>query len=225
MASVLEQETGLVKYDAMCKAIAACERVDEAKEIRDQAKALEKYMHEVGNIEAEQAVARIRLRAERKAGQIMKAMAEKGQRARKGGDGSNQHKQKSSPVTLAPTLSDLGISKRQSSQFQQLADIPEKEFLKAISEPGEVPSTQRVIDRVKKQSAPEMPPPPDGRVLWLWGHIKDFERDGFLNHNPLDVLLVADPVMMKDLRRIVPSVLVWLGKFVEEDRKCQNQKP
>jgi hypothetical protein len=44
----------------------------------------------------------------------------------------------------------LGISRNQTSKFQQLAEIPEKDFEDAIADPTEVPGTQGVIDRVKK---------------------------------------------------------------------------
>lgn len=37
------QAMPLVRYDAMCTAIAECERVDEAKDIRDKARAPEVY--------------------------------------------------------------------------------------------------------------------------------------------------------------------------------------
>src|SRR5712692_4367740 len=77
-------KTGLARYDAMCTAIAACHRVDEAKEIRDQAKALEVYAHEALNTEAERKAIEIRIRAERRAGKLLKAAKEAGPRKNKG---------------------------------------------------------------------------------------------------------------------------------------------
>ena len=43
------------------------------------------------------------------------------------GSGSNQHQVRSHDTT-APTLSDLGVSKDQSSHWQQLAGVPDDEF-------------------------------------------------------------------------------------------------
>ena len=63
-----------MKYDAMCSAIAACSRVDEAKEIRDRARALEVYAKQAQNKEAERTAAEIRIRAERRAGQLLREM-------------------------------------------------------------------------------------------------------------------------------------------------------
>ena len=61
--------TALIKYDAMCRAIDAAYEVDEAKDIRDKAVALEAYFQQAKNVEAERRACEIRLRAERKAGQ------------------------------------------------------------------------------------------------------------------------------------------------------------
>jgi hypothetical protein len=44
------------------------------------------------------------------------------------------------------TLSDLGITRDQSSQWQQLADVPDEEFERALAEP-EKPSASRIINR------------------------------------------------------------------------------
>jgi hypothetical protein len=54
----------LIRYDAMCRAIAEAHAVDEVKDIRDKARALEMYAHQAQNTEAERQAAEIRFRAE-----------------------------------------------------------------------------------------------------------------------------------------------------------------
>ena len=62
----------LARYDAMCRAIDAAYEVDEVKEIRDQALAFEVYSRQAKNIDAERRAVAVRLRAERKAGELDK---------------------------------------------------------------------------------------------------------------------------------------------------------
>jgi len=81
----------------------------------------------------------IRLRAERKAGELLKVMEAKGERQKRGGDRKGKSK---SP---AGTLKDLGISGKQSSKWQRLASVPEKDFeaaLSAIKKPSTTASYQ-----------------------------------------------------------------------------------
>src|SRR6476646_6029813 len=111
----------LVRYDAMCRAIDAAYTVDEIKPIRDMADALEKCARIAKNREAEQRCGQIRLRAERKAGELLAAQ-EKAKAS-----GSNQYKERSNGST-APKLDDLGITKTQSANWQQVAKIPQKVF-------------------------------------------------------------------------------------------------
>ncbi len=65
------QQHVLIRYDAMCKAIAECHRVDEVKELRDKARALEVYAQQARNTEAEDKAREIRLRAERRTGELL----------------------------------------------------------------------------------------------------------------------------------------------------------
>ena len=66
-------ETGvLAHYDAMCRAIAEAHAVDEIKQIRDQATALEHDARLAHNVEAERQCCKIRLRAERRWGDLYK---------------------------------------------------------------------------------------------------------------------------------------------------------
>src|ERR1700679_793590 len=62
------------RYVAMCTAITECHRVDEVKDIRDKALALEVYAKQAQNMEAERRAIEIRIRAEHRAGELLKDM-------------------------------------------------------------------------------------------------------------------------------------------------------
>jgi hypothetical protein len=55
----------------MCRAIDAAYEIDEVKDIRDKALALEVYAQQARNFEAEQRAGQVRVRAERRAGQLL----------------------------------------------------------------------------------------------------------------------------------------------------------
>jgi phage N-6-adenine-methyltransferase len=103
--------------------LAACETPADAKALRDQAAAAEKYLkarrHEMD--EAGRAAIRaadLKLRAERRVGELLKAMAERKVRAAnrrpKGGQ--------------AVTLSEMGIDKKTAQRWQQAAAVPAPAF-------------------------------------------------------------------------------------------------
>ena len=103
--------TGLIRYDAMCEAIAACYTVDEVKEIRNKARALEVYAQQALNVEAERKAAEIRIRAERKAGELLREMKQNGTR-----DSGGKGRIESRPPTH---LKDIRITRDQSSEWQR----------------------------------------------------------------------------------------------------------
>lgn len=128
-------ETGLVRYDNMVVAIAAAVAADEAKEIKDQARALQIYFQQSHDFENERKAATIRIRAERRMGQLLKQQEKnKGSAGRLSGRDSP-----GTPIVRPPerkpppTLKQQGISKHESSQAQRLADIPDEEFEYALA--------------------------------------------------------------------------------------------
>src|SRR5690242_3392381 len=147
----------------MCRAIAEAYEVDEVKDIRDKARAIEVYAQQARNVEAERRACEIRLRAERKCGALLRQMEKA-----KGAPG-NQHTGPLERREGSKTLGELGISYDQSSRWQKLADIPDGEFEAALGAP-EHPTTTGLI------AEPAGPMPVDDRALWLWGRLKDFER-------------------------------------------------
>jgi hypothetical protein len=84
------------------------------------------------NRDVERKAAEIRLRAERKTGELLKATKESGDRL---SSGQPQKVSSCDTTILLPPpkkLADLGISRDQSSKWQKLAEIPEEKFNDAL---------------------------------------------------------------------------------------------
>lgn len=95
-----------------------------AKQIRDKARALEVYAQQAMDSESERWVHEIRMRAERRAGELLKETKASGERT-KPADTLRQGPL-SRRATTGKTLTDLGISRDQSSRWQQLAEVPDE---------------------------------------------------------------------------------------------------
>jgi hypothetical protein len=194
----------------MCRAISAAYKVDEVKSIRDKALALEMYFKQAMNTEAERQACEIRLRGERKGGQLLKKL-EKAKGAREPG---TERGTRSSPST-ASTLKQLGISKDQASKWQQLADVPDAEFEAALAAPKK-PSTSGIL---KKNKPKPKKKPMDPKALWLWGRLRDFERDGLLELEPAALLAEMTDAMQADVTRLAGGVSKWLAGFTKRRPK------
>lgn len=205
--------TALAKYDAMVHAIAECQAVDEVKDIRDKAAALEAYYRQARNLEAERQAANIRLRAERKAGELLKelARATPEETARAGGHGkaatSTPLTQQESPYAKA--LSDTGISRQTAHQFQALANVPEEDFEAVLEGPAR-PSRAALLKTTKQE--PQVSDP----ALWLWGRLRDFETMGYLSAYPHTMTATMTDAMRADVRRLAPLVANFLKALETE---------
>ena len=122
---------GLIRYDAACRAIAAARSVDEALKIRDQAEAMRAYARIAKNKGLQVDAAEIRIRAERRVGELIKAQKDsiglaKGQLLR----GSKKEPRANDAL---PTLAQAGIDKKLSMRAQRLAQVPAKIFERRVS--------------------------------------------------------------------------------------------
>jgi hypothetical protein len=116
--------TALKKYDPTLNALTEAERVGEVKDIRDKAVAMEEYARRAKNTELIERAVDTRFRAERRAGEILVEMKARGERD--DGKGNRNPTLKSQAAT--PKLADLGITKSESSKWQQLAALELDEF-------------------------------------------------------------------------------------------------
>jgi hypothetical protein len=196
----------LVRYDTMCRAIAEAYEIDEIKDIRDKAAALEHYARQARNNEAERQCAEIRLRAERKAGQLLRQM-KKANGAAQPGVG---RRGRTMPSDDTRALSDLGITYDQSSQWQKLADVPEPQFEAALVGPDK-PTLNGIIGAGRPRQA-ERDSDAAAR-LWFW--LRGFDDyDGMLSQAPpREVARGMTSETRDDLRERVPRIIAWLQEL------------
>jgi hypothetical protein len=138
--------TELVRYEAACRALYEAKSVDEVKTIRDKAAALKAYARQAKNRQLEIDAAEIRMRAERRVGELMEMQRvsvglSEGGRPSKTGLNEN-------PVSKAPTLADAGIDKNLADRARKMAAVPEEKFEAALGEWRE-----RVADETNRVTA------------------------------------------------------------------------
>lgn len=119
--------TQLIHFDVAKRELALATSIDEVKKIRDQAEAIRQYIRQQkGSFEMQNQAAEIKLRAERRAGEMLaKTELNKGGRPTE----NPLH-----DVSSLPKLADLGISEVQSHRWQLEAEIPEEKFEQFIAE-------------------------------------------------------------------------------------------
>ena len=117
------------RYDVACRALAEAKTLEEIKDVSDKASAIQEYARRAKNKTLEIDAAELRMRAERKLGEILKNT-----KKNVGAKGSKVTGSKQEPVRdKTPTLSALGIDKKLSSRAQKLANQVTEKFEENIS--------------------------------------------------------------------------------------------
>ena len=135
-----DDNTSLALMSEASRMLVEASTIQQAKELKDLALTAADWARRKGmGDEAIQYARSYALRAERKMGEMLKAT----DRAVGGGDTSTGYRHV--PVQEQPTLSELGVTKRESSEAQFLADLPEEKF-------EEVATGHKTVAEVKRDS-------------------------------------------------------------------------
>ena len=227
---------GLVKYEAARLALAECKAVDEVKGWVDKAAAMQAYGRMAKDKTLEVSAAEIRIRAERRLGEMI--------RIQKDTVGLNTGGRPSTETPadeeeVSPTLAEVGIGHKLSSRAQKLAAVPEEEFEAEVEDWKDrvKQEGQRVTSRLESAGAralkkePKPPSPPatgwDARIAELEAQVKardeeiaslksqlsilaDSLRDAQEDNESLDRIIRAD----NSLRSLMDEV----GRFKEQAR-------
>lgn len=146
--------TALVRYEAARTALAEAHRVDEVKDIRDKAEAMAAYARQAKDQELILWATEIKVRAERKAGELLAQVPREQSSGRKPANSSDRK------TEYQKALSDSGLTQSAAYQYERLAAMPPEHFETAIAvakdTAGQV-TTAFMLREAKKGLPPSMP--------------------------------------------------------------------
>jgi hypothetical protein len=115
----------MVRYEAARSALAEARRVDEVKDIRDKAEAVRCYARQAKDRQLEVDAVEIRVRAERRLGELLREGRQAGVLASHGG---GRPRKGADPALSKTTIKKIGIDRKLSARAGRLADIPSDRF-------------------------------------------------------------------------------------------------
>ncbi|MGI3168425.1 hypothetical protein ACRARG_04685 [Pseudooceanicola sp. C21-150M6] len=184
---------------------------DAAKSTARMARAKKAHDSLVAEVHRAQANAlAIRARAEMRLAEEYDAAQERGEvaghGATSGGRGNQHGKVEDHNVS---TAADLGLRRDEIYEARQFRDAEREEpgtIQRAIDnmvERGEEPTRAALRREVAKPKPQKVMDP---KALWIWGRLKDFERDGILSADPDHLLSEMTEPMRADVKRLLPLV-------------------
>ena len=137
-------------YEAAKMALANCNRIDECKDWSDKAQALASYARQSEDKEMETTAMRIRARAIRRCGELLKEIEKA-----TGGKPFQKDTKGTAPPSRNQAASDAGLSKDQAKTAIRVANVPEETFTEQIE--SDSPPT---ITSLAQQGTQPMKKPP-----------------------------------------------------------------
>jgi hypothetical protein len=209
-----------VAYERAAQAIAECDRIDECKSWADKAAALASYARQADDKTLENYAIRIRSRAIKRSGELLKEFE-----PQKGGDRKSEEYQTDGTgplITRKDAAEAAGMSERQAKTAVRVANVPTEEFERQVE--SDTPPTITKLAEQGKKSAPQAAIKPPG-FAEATKFIGDLERlRAFLNDKPPEFIIggMLKKFEIADARLLAEFVRAWLQSFIEQSEERIN---
>lgn len=197
-------------YEQAKQYLAQTENIDECKDWADKAEALASYARQANDTELEHRAQRIRARAIRRAGELLKQID--------GRNGQNLPTAKNDGAVIfsrEQAAREAGLSERQSNTAVRVANVPEQEFEQQL-ESGNPPTTTQLAEQgTKKRNIVELDgidPKLYARATELQGALRRLAE--FCNTH--DARLVASAFKaheVEETHRRINTINEWMDVF------------
>ena len=165
-------------YEGAKTALAHCVEIDECKDWADKAQALASYAKQANDDQLMKMATRIRDRAIRRAGELLKQVDGRG------GDRSKSEGTHTFAMTQSEAAREAGLSKHQQVQAVRVANVPADDFEKQVESDRPPTVSQLAQQGIKRpQSAPRQPvslqgrsPADFNRALHFIAEIEDYAK-------------------------------------------------
>ena len=153
----------------------------------------------------------IRARAEMRLAEEYDAAQDRGEVQRVGGD----RKTIVAKENNDPTAADLGLRRDEIHEARKFRDAEIENpgiisrTIEGMVDRGEEPTRAALRKQITERPKPKMAREP----LWVWGRVKDFERDGILAISPMVIASGMTDEMRQDMRAQLRAVIEYLTKL------------
>lgn len=189
-------------YEAAKLALAECENIDECKDWGDKAAALASYAKQANDDELERHAMRIKARAIRRCGELLKQYD---------GRGRPENKDGTVPVySQSAAGRDAGMSERQVKTAVRVANVPEPVFDRAVeSEKPPTVTALAEIGRVERKPVEKQAFVHATHVLGEFGRLAEFCRENAAAY----VATGIAPFEVQEIKQHMGTVRRWIGEF------------
>jgi len=170
--------TQLALYEAARGALAAAVSFDEVTKIIDRSEQLKLYARQAKETDLIDKATELRMRAERRAGEMLQQAAERGERATRENAKATRGNHVGSGDMMPPTLAEIGVTRDESSRYQRLAAMPAEHFETAIESAKETGTLTaaamlREANKGPQQKRPRAERIEEMRLLAQSGHLAE----------------------------------------------------
>lgn len=200
-------------YEQARTALSECSRVDECKDWADKAQALASYARQADDDSLEKLALRIRARATRRAGELLKTF--QNQKAGLKNVGNGARGVGTGPTSQREAAEAAGMSERQEKTAVRVANVPEADFERAVE--SESPPTITKLSEQGKATAERMTEESSRPGFYAATHtvgaMKEFAAK-CAEHEPEFVAGGLLPREHANVRALVHQIDAWLDRFI-----------